>query len=88
MPTCSPAVEEVIRGAEAAAATQPNTLTVLVDTLNAVIPSAADPYLVSAALIEGLARTVVQKIPLVKQGEMSVEVVRLLRDRLRAHGAI
>ncbi len=88
MPTCSPALEEMIRRAENTAAAQPNMVTVLVDTLNAVIPSAADPYLVSAALIEGLACTVVQKIPLVKQGEMSVEVVRLLRDRLHKLGTI
>ncbi len=87
MPAC-PAVEQVMRDAEAAAAAQPNILTVLIDALNTVIPSAADPYLLSATLIEGVACTVVQKIPLAKQGQVSVEVVRLLRDRLRAHGAI
>ena len=73
---------------EAAASQPPDMLTVLITTLNAVISSAADPYLVSAALIEGVARTVVQKIPVMRQGEVSVAIVRLLRDRLRAHETI
>jgi hypothetical protein len=63
-------------------------LNTLITTLNVVIASAADPYLVSAALIEGLAATVAQKVPDAKQGEVSVEVVRLLRDRLQLHGAV
>jgi hypothetical protein len=83
-----PAVAGVMQGAEAAAATQPNTLNPLIETLNAVIPGPADPYLISAALIEGLARTVVQKIPLAKQGHVAVEIVRLLRDRLQEAGVI
>ena len=84
-----PALSALILEAEAAAASQPpDMLTVLITTLNAVISSAADPYLVSAALIEGVARTVVQKIPVMRQGEVSIEIVRLLRDRLRAHETI
>jgi hypothetical protein len=57
-------------------------------TLNVVIASAADPHLVSAALIEGLAATVAQKVPDAKQCEVPVEVVRLLRNRLQLHGVI
>jgi hypothetical protein len=83
MPNSWPALRALIQGAEAAAASQPNMLNALITTLNAVIGSAADPYLVSAALIEGIAQTVAQKIPIAKQGDVAVEVVRLLRDRLR-----
>jgi hypothetical protein len=85
---CSQTLNRLIQGVEAAAATKPDTLDTLIATLNVVIASNADPYLVSAALIEGLAATVAQKMPDSKQGEVSVEVVRLLRDRLRLHGAI
>jgi hypothetical protein len=91
MPNCSQTLNRLIQGVEAAAAaaTKPDTLDTLITTLNVVIASNADPYLVSAALIEGLAATVARKMPDAKQGEVSVEVVvRLLRDRLRLHGAI
>ena len=76
------------QSAEAAVTSQPDMLNMLITTLNVVIASAADPYLVSAALIEGLAATVAQNVPDAKQCEVSVEVVRLLRDRLQLHGAI
>ena len=88
MPNHSRTFNRLIQGSEAAAASQPDMLNMLITTLNVVIASAADPYLISAALIEGVALTVAQKVPLAKQGEVSVEVVRLLRDQLRLHGAI
>jgi hypothetical protein len=85
---CSQTLNRLIQGVEAAVATEPDTLDALITTLNVVIASNADPYLVSAALIEGLAATVAQKMPDAKQPEVSVEVVRLLRARLLLHGAI
>jgi hypothetical protein len=84
----SQALNRLIQGAEAATASQRDLLKLLITALNVVIASDADPYLVSAALIEGLATTVTQKLPDAKRGELSVKVVRLLRDRLRLHGAI
>jgi hypothetical protein len=88
MPKSSPALRALVQSAEAAAASHPNILNALITTLNAAIGSAADPYLVSAALIEGVALTVAHKVPPAKQGEVAVKVVRLLRDQLRWHGAI
>ena len=88
MPNHSQFSSRLIQGAEAAATSQPDMLNMLITTLNVVIASAADPYLVSAALIEGLAATVAQKVRDAKRREVSVEVVRLLRDRLHLHGAI
>jgi glutamine synthetase len=55
--------------------------------LSAVLPSTVDPYLVFAALIEGLVGTVAQRIPLAKQCQASAEIVRPLRDRLQELGA-
>ena len=80
MPNHSQFSSRLIQGAEAAATSQPDMLNMLITTLNVVIASAADPYLVSAALIEGLATTVAQKGPDEKQGEVSVAVMRLLRS--------
>lgn len=72
MPNRLPALGALIRSAEAAAARQPDMMKILVTALNVVIPSAAGPYLVTAALIEGIARTVLLKISVAKQGEVSV----------------
>jgi hypothetical protein len=84
----SQALNRLIQGVEAAAASQPDMLKVLIAMLKVVIAGDAHPYLLSGALIEGLAATVARKFPRAKQGEVSVKVVRLLRDRLRLNGAI
>jgi hypothetical protein len=47
-----------------------------------------DPYLLSGALIEGLASTILQRIPEERRGEVAVEAVRLPRDRLHAYGIV
>jgi hypothetical protein len=56
--------------------------------LKLTIASEADPYLLSAALIKGIAVTVLQRVPDEKRGEIAVETARLLRDRLHAYGII
>ena len=78
----------LIRSAETAAAQHPDNLGALVAALKRIIASDVDPYLLSGALIETIAATVTQRIPPEKQGEVSVETVRLLRDRLHARGGI
>jgi hypothetical protein len=88
MPDRSPALDALIRDAEAVAAEQPYVLGTLVMLLKAAIASDTDPYLLTGALIEGIAATVAQRIPAERQGDVSVEAVRLLRDRLRARGTI
>ncbi len=64
---------------------QSNPLTMLIRHLRSVIASDTDPYLLVGAMIEGIATTIAQKISHELQGEVSVESVRLLRDRMRGH---
>jgi hypothetical protein len=88
MPDRFPALDALIRDAEAVAAERPDVLRTLVVLLKAAIASDTDPYLLTGALIEGIAATVAHRIPAETQGDVSVEIVRLLRDRLRAQGTI
>jgi PAS domain S-box-containing protein len=67
---------------------QSNPLTMLIRHLRSVVASDTDPYLLAGALIEGVAITIAEKIPHERHGEVSVEAVRLLRDRMRGHGLI
>ncbi len=84
----SPELDALIRSAERAAAKEPD----LVDTAAAVIKlaigSGADPYLLIGALIEGVAATIDQRVPAQCQGITAVQTVRILLDRLKAHGVI
>jgi hypothetical protein len=71
-----------------AAANQVDPLLVVSLPLKLTIDSDVDPYLLIGELIEAIAVAAAKRIPAEKQGEVSVEAVRLLRDRLRAHGVI
>jgi PAS domain-containing protein len=71
-----------------AAQEQSQPLTVLISSLREVIASNADAYLLAGALVEGIATIIAQKIAPEMHGEVSVETVRLLRDRLHSHGLI
>jgi PAS domain-containing protein len=71
-----------------AAEEQSDRLTVLMRHLRGVIASDTDPYLLAGALVEGIAITIAKKIPHERHGEVSVESVRLLRDRMHGHGLI
>jgi hypothetical protein len=88
MPDHSAAIEALIHDAEAAAANQTDPLAVLVMLMRMVIKSDADPYLLNGALIEGVATTIMQRIPAEMREEVSRQVMRLLHDRLRETGAI
>jgi hypothetical protein len=88
MPDHSAAIEALICDAEAAVANQTDPLAVLVMMMRMVIKSDADPYLLNGALIEGVATTIMQRIPAEMREEVSRQVMRLLHDRLRETGAI
>ena len=88
MPDRPAALDALIRDAEAAAADQTDPLAVLVMLMQIVIRSDADPYLLNGALIEGIAMTIMQRIPAERREEVSRQVMRVLHDRLRAKGAI
>ncbi|MEJ0015738.1 MAG: hypothetical protein WDN25_04080 [Acetobacteraceae bacterium] len=83
-----PELEALVREVERAAAEQGDPVAALIKMVKLVIRSNADPYLLSGALIEGIATTIAQQVPPEKRGEVAVEAVRLLRDRLAALGAI
>ena len=88
MPDRPAALDALIRDAEAAATEQTDPLAVLVMLMRLVIRSDADPYLLNGALIEGIAMTIIQRIPAERREEVSRQVMRVLHDRLRAKGAI
>ena len=46
--------------------------------------ASADPYLLNGALIEGIATTIMQRIPAERREEVSRQAMRVLHDRLRA----
>ena len=71
-----------------AAEEQTHPLTSLIRHLRNVIASDTDPYLLAGALIEGVAATIARKMPHERHGEVSVESIRLLRDRMRGHRLI
>ncbi len=73
---------------EAIARGQSDPLTILLDLLRRTIASDADPYLLVGSLVEGIASAIVQKISHEQHGEIAVETVRLLRDRMHSHGLI
>ena len=88
MPDRNPTLDALIREVEAQAGEKPDPVAILVGVLKLVIASEADPYLLSGALIEGIASTITQCIPDEKRGEVGLEAVRLLRDRLHAYGIV
>jgi hypothetical protein len=88
MPDRNPTLDALISQVEAQAAERPDTVAILVGVLKLVIASEADPYLLSGAMIEGIASTILQRIPDEKRGEVGLEAVRLLRDRLHAYGIV
>jgi hypothetical protein len=83
-----PGLADLIRDIEAEAKQQPDPLSVLVALLRLVVASDADPYLFTGALVEGIAANIANKIPPERQGDVAIEAVRLLRDRLHNYGAI
>jgi hypothetical protein len=88
MPDRPAALDALIRDAEAAAADQTDPLAVLVMLMQMVIRSDADPYLLNGALIEGVATTIMQRIPAERREDVSRQAMRVLHDRLRTKGAI
>jgi hypothetical protein len=81
-------LDAMIRQIEAQAAERPDPVAIPVGVLKLVIASEADPYLLSGALVEGIASTILQRVPDEKRGEVAVEAVRMLRDRLHAYGIV
>lgn len=88
MPHRYPELEALIRNVEAKASDELDPLAVVALLLKLTIRSEADPYLLIGQLVEGIAETVVRRIPAEKQGEVAVNTIRLFCDRLEARGVI
>jgi hypothetical protein len=81
-----PAVEALIRRVQRIAASRPDPMHILAQTISMTGAIGADPYAVLGVLIEGAVQTVVEQIPAEHQQETAATLVRLLTERLIARG--
>ena len=81
-----PAVEALIRRVQRVAASRPDPMHILAQTISMTGAIGADPYAVLGVLIEGAVQTIVQQIPAEQQAETAATLVRLLKERLNARG--
>jgi hypothetical protein len=81
-----PAVEALIRRVQRVAASRPDPMHILAQTISMTGAIGADPYAVLGVLVEGAVQTIIQQIPAEQRAETAVTLVQLLKERLRAHG--
>jgi hypothetical protein len=81
-----PAVEALIRRVQRVAASRPDPMHILAQTIGMTGAIGADPYAVLGVLIEGAVQTIVQQIPEEHRTETAATLVRLLKERLSAQG--
>ena len=82
------AVEDLIRQVEAKAANESDTLALVVALIKFAVQSEVDPYPLSGTMIEGIASTIISRIPEDRKREVAAQAIRLLHERLQAGGAI
>lgn len=89
MPGQSPSMADaLVNEINRTASKQACPLDTVIAATRLAIAACTDPYLLVENLIEGACATIARHVPPERQGEVSVEAVRLMRDRLRAHNAI
>jgi hypothetical protein len=81
-----PAVEALIRRVQRVAASRPDPMHILAQTISMTGAIGADPYAVLGVLVEGAVQTIVQQIPAEQQMETVVALIQLLKERLNARG--
>jgi hypothetical protein len=81
-----PAVEDLIRRVERAAAAEPDRVRLVAELVRLIGERGADPYLLVGALIEGAVHTLATHVPPERQREVTEELGRLLVNRLKARG--
>jgi hypothetical protein len=79
-------IVRLIEQAEQAAAAAPEPTTVLAHVIRLAAGSDADPYLILGVLVEGVVHTLATCIPDERREEAAREVLKLLAERLKAHG--
>ena len=83
-----PAVDDLIRRAERAAAATPDEVCLVAELAKLAGDRGADPYLLIGALVESAVHTLAKHIPVERQGQTTEQLGRLLVERLRAHGLV
>ena len=81
-----PAIEDLIRQAEKAAAVRPNQVRLIAELIRLTGDQGVDPYLLIGALLEGAVDTLAKHIPAERQKETTEAMGRLLVERLRVRG--
>jgi|HubBroStandDraft_3_1064219.scaffolds.fasta_scaffold800135_1 hypothetical protein len=81
-----PAIDVLIRRVQRVAASRPDPLYVLAETINMAGMIGMDPYEVLGVLIEGAVQTIVHHIPPERQAETVDTLIELLNERLEAGG--
>jgi hypothetical protein len=81
-----PAVEALIRRVQRIAASRPDPLYILAQTIGMTGAIGADPYAVLGVLVEGAVQIIIEQIPEEHQAETAATLVRLLEERLHARG--
>jgi hypothetical protein len=81
-----PAIDVLIRRVQRVAASRPDPLYVLAETINMAGTIGMDPYEVLGVLIEGAVQTIVHHIPPERQAETVDTLIELLNERLEAGG--
>jgi len=81
-----PVVEALIRRVQRVAASRPDPMHILAQTITMTGAIEADPYAVLGVLVEGAVQTIVQQIPAEQQKETAEALVQLLKERLNARG--
>jgi hypothetical protein len=80
------AMNDLIRRVQRVAANRPDPMHILAETISLIGESDVDPYAIVGVLIEGAVHTIAQHIPAERQADTAATVLRLLEERLSAHG--
>jgi hypothetical protein len=83
-----PAIDALIRRVQRVAASRPDPMHILAQTISMTGAIGADPYAVLGVLVEGAVQTIVQQIPREQQMETAATLVQLLKERLNTHGIV
>ena len=81
-----PAVDALIRRVQRVAASRPDPMHILAQTISMTGEIGADPYAVLGVLVEGAVLTILQRIPEERQQEAALALIKLLQERLTARG--
>lgn len=81
-PRIFPAVAEMIRQIEEAASSEASGATHLIEAIAIALQGEADPSLMMGVLLEGLAQTVLERLPAAEQRNTAIALAGLLWERV------